>query len=62
MKNICDNCKFKEFVKMIASSEAELLAPGFKRKAIKLLAKKDSDAYGGLGSEMDTNSMNYNNL
>ncbi len=24
--------------------------------------KANSDAYGGLGSEMDTNSMNYNNL
>lgn len=25
-------------------------------------AKSKSDPYGGLGSEMDTNSMNYNNL
>ena len=24
--------------------------------------KSNSDAYGGLGSEMETNSMNYNNL
>ena len=24
--------------------------------------KLNSDAYGGLGSEMETNSMNYNNL
>jgi hypothetical protein len=50
--------KFKEFVKMIANSDAELLAPGFKREANRLLNKK----YDDIHREMDTNSTNYNNI